>query len=114
MLFKEKSYDRAEALYRQIVEREPRNVDGLTSLALCLKHKCILENKSTMDKSTMDKPEVLWGQVCALYQEALRVDSQDVEANFGLAMANLQKPGSPDFNQALLYFQQAVKKDRPS
>ena len=99
LLFKEKSYDRAEALYRQIVEREPHNVDGLNSLALCLKHKL--------------GPDA-FGQVCALYQEALRLDREDVEANFGLAMVSLQShpSGSPDFNQALLYFQQAVKKDR--
>ena len=75
-LFKEKSYDRAEVLYRQILEREPHNVDGLNSLALCLKHK-------------LGSDPSAFGQVCALYQEALRLDREDVEANFGLAMVNL-------------------------
>jgi len=37
LMFKDRSYERAEALYRQIIEREPHNVDGLNSLALCLK-----------------------------------------------------------------------------
>lgn len=39
MMFKEKAYDRAEQVYRLILEREPQNVDAINSLASCLRAK---------------------------------------------------------------------------
>lgn len=39
LMFKEKAYDRAEQIYRLILEKEPQSVDALNSLASCLRSK---------------------------------------------------------------------------
>ncbi|TNV86060.1 hypothetical protein FGO68_gene7424 [Halteria grandinella] len=103
-MFKEKAYDRAESIYRLILEREPQNVDAINSLASCLRAKA---GSAILDQST-------FGQISSLYQEALRLDRDDVEANFNLALLYLQShpQGSPDFGQALHYLMQSIKKDK--
>ena len=78
LLFKEQSFDKAELLYRQILEREPSNIDALNSMALCLKYQSAGAKGSEL-MATFNK-------ICAMYQEALRYDKDDVEANFNLGL----------------------------
>ena len=52
----------------------------------------------------------IFKQLHPLYLEALKIDKDDIEANFNLALIYLQN--KQDLNQALFYFQQSVKKDK--
>ena len=56
------------------------------------------------------EPLKLFEQVHQLYIEALKIDRDDVEANFNMGLLYLQIKN--DLNEALAYFEKAVRKDK--
>lgn len=95
-----------------MLQKEPTNVDAINSIAACVKQKAAARNKGIGGPTPGEMS--LFHQLCSLYYESLRIDPEDVEANFNLAMMHLQQSptGQPDFAQALKFFLQAVQKDR--
>ena len=49
LLFKERSYSEAEALYRRILELEPSNVYAINSIAYCVKFTAATTNAAVPD-----------------------------------------------------------------
>ena len=78
-MFKEKDYVGAEKLYRQILELDPLSIDAINSIAYCIKFKFGNNN------------EKLFDLMYPLYQDALKIDKYDIEANFNLALLFLQQ-----------------------
>ena len=75
-MFKDRNYEKAEKIYRQINEKDPTNIDAITSTALCVKQRLSMEpNKVSV-----------FQEVAAIYRQALALDSQDVEANFNMGI----------------------------
>ena len=56
-LFKEKNYERAKALYRQILDREPENIDAINSIATCLRHSPTASGEESL----------VFNKICSLY-----------------------------------------------
>ena len=115
LLFKDKKYYDAEALYAQILqieksaaeaERNERNcIDALNSMGYCIKFRTSLQDMLS-DKEIEDgqrQPSVIqlggpspqaigvFSQLVKIYQQALSYDTDDVEANFNLAGLYLQR-----------------------
>ncbi len=86
-MFKAQDFEKAEIIYREIREKDPKNVDAINSLALCIK------NRRNGDLS----------EVVGLYREALEIDQEDVEANFNMALIHLKGESgkNPEYRVAL-------------
>ena len=101
MLFRQRRFSEAEAIYRTILEIEPTNVDAINSIAYCVKFTAASTNGAL--------PDNLFETLLGLYQQALAHDDSDIEANFNLGLLYLQ------FNQqmqlALDAFQKCVSRD---
>ena len=96
LLFKEKNFQRAEALYQQILDQDPNCIDAINSLAYCLKFAA-----KTVDSTLLMK-------LFELYEKSLQLDAEDVEANFNLGLLQMQYAG--DYSKALSYFKASVAK----
>lgn len=47
LLFKEKNFDQAEKLFRQVLQLDPKNIDAFNSIAYCIKFRTLgYENAS--------------------------------------------------------------------
>ena len=79
LLFKDRDSHAAEKLYRQILDADVTNIDALNSIAYCVRMR------------VADDPQRLFEEVYPLYIQALKIDKQDVEANFNLALLYLQQ-----------------------
>ena len=101
LLFKERKFAEAEVLYRRILEIDPANVDAINSIAYCVKF--------TAASTSTTLPDNLFETLLGLYQQALKIDGSDIEANFNLGLLYLQ------FNQetslALDAFQKCVSRN---
>ena len=82
LLLKQKKFKEAEEIFRRILEKEPDNIDAINSLAYCIKFEAASSDKSL----SFD----LYDTVLALYQRALEIDGDDIEANFNLGSLYLQ------------------------
>lgn len=82
MLFKERNFEQAEIIYKNILKADESNIDALNSLAYCIKFKAASSNGPLA-------PD-LFEQIKALYEKALTIDSDDIEANFNLGSLYLQ------------------------
>ena len=82
LLFKQRKFSEAEALYRQILEIEPSNTHAINSIAYCVKF--------TAASTTTALPENLFETLHGLYKRAISIDSTDIEANFNLGLLYLQ------------------------
>ena len=101
LLFKERNFSQAEALYNRILALEPTNVDAINSLAYCIKFSAA--------SSPQHLPANLFEELEALYQRALSIDSLDIEANFNLGSLYLQY--NREIDAALACFQKCVAFD---
>ena len=61
------------------METDEKNIDAINSIAYCVKFKA-------KDGVT----ETIFDQLVDLYENALRIDSSDVEANFNAGLLYLQ------------------------
>ena len=82
LLFKDRAYDKAESIYKEILEADPENVDAINSMAYCVKFMAAV-NPETI-------PDDLFNNLKSLYQRSLTIDPTDVEANFNLGLLYLQ------------------------
>ena len=97
LLFKNKEFDKAEAVYRQIIGIDSRSIDAWNSLAYCLKFK----SPQVDDK--------LFQALIEIYETALVLDATDVEANFNTGLLYLQF--TEETSTALQHFQACVDRD---
>ena len=81
LLFKERRFAEARAIYEDILSREPNNIDAINSIAYCLKFASA--------SSDAPLPANLFEQISSLYQKALVIDPNDIEANFNLGSLHL-------------------------
>ena len=119
LLFKDRKYKEAETIYNQIlqIEREAtpfdksdRNtIDALNSLGYCIKFRTALQDLIDDSPVLGKKGPGVFTQLKGLYEQALTLDGEDVEANFNLAGLYLQRK-EPD--SALRHFQACVMKDQ--
>ena len=100
MLFKERKFAEAEKIYREVLKLDPKNVDAYNSLAYCVKFTAA-SNSATI-------PGNLFETLLGLYQQALKIDESDIEANFNLGLLYLQF--NQDMNKALACFQRCVSR----
>ena len=101
LLFKERKFQEAEAIYWSILQTEPHNVDAFNSIAYCVKFKAA-SNSAAL-------PDNLFEDLRKLYTQALEIDQGDIEANFNLGLLYLQF--NQDMNLALESFQRCVARD---
>ena len=101
LLFKERRYQEAEKVYREILESDPQNVDAINSIAYSVKFQAATNSASL--------PNNLFENLQTLYKQALSIDSGDIEANFNLGLLYLQF--NQDMNLALDAFKKCVERD---
>ena len=101
LLFKERRYQEAEKVYREILESDPQNVDAINSIAYCVKFQAATNSASL--------PNNLFENLQTLYKQALSIDSGDIEANFNIGLLYLQF--NQDMNLALDAFKKCVERD---
>ena len=101
MLFKNRKYEDAEAIYHRILELEHQNVDAINSVAYCIKFKAAASGDQL--------PNNLFKTLHEWYMKSLEIYSTDVEANFNLGLLYLQFGGY--LNKALACFEECVKRD---
>jgi len=83
LLFRDRNYEEAEKLYRQVLSMDNQNIDAINSVAYCIKFAATVAEVKP-DANT------LFEQVYPLYQDSLRIDPDDIEANFNLGLLYLQ------------------------
>ncbi len=83
LLFKERKFDEAQQRYQEILQLEPANIDAMNSIAYCVKFKTQAADGSV-------DPMVLFQQLHPIYLEVLKIDREDVEANFNMGLLYLQ------------------------
>ena len=101
LLFTDAKYDEAHKLYNKILEQEPDNVDAINSITYCIKFKA-------GDKLS----EANFNELVRLHEQVLKIDEQDIEANFNMGLLFLQD--DRDLTKALKYFSTSVAKDNSS
>ena len=101
LLFKQGKFQQAESLYRKILEMEPDCIDALNSIAYCLKFEAASSDKS-LDPALYDR-------VAELYDRALEIDGDDVEANFNIGSLYLQF--NKENEAALAAFQKVISQN---
>ena len=102
-LFKERKYTEAESIYNKILETEPSNIDAINSIAYCIKFRAAAENQTSSP--------VLYQSLLDLYERALKVDPNDIEANFNVGLLHLQFGQAGNLDAALHGFKKSVEMD---
>ena len=73
LMINQENFVEAKALYLEILELEPENIDGLNSVAACIKY--------------LTPPEQSHFEECLpYYQKALEADPEDFETNFNIGV----------------------------
>ena len=119
LLFKERKYAEAEAMFNQILkieadatemEKSDRNcIDAYNSIGYCVKFRTSLKDLIE-DSPISSQPDGVgvFTLLQKIYNNALKLDHEDVEANFNLAGIYLQRK---DLDSALRHYQACVRKD---
>ena len=94
MLIKKK-YKDAMVLYDEILDKDPDNIDALSSKAQCIQK---------IDPNPFAK-------ALSLYEKALKLDEKDFETNFNIGILYYQRKERDDFAKALTYLKKANELD---
>lgn len=82
----------------------------MNSLADCLKQKLkLLDKENKVTGESLEAQQKIEHDIFELYVRALKIDSDDIEANFNMGVIHLQD--RLELNKALNYFLQAIRKD---
>ena len=90
-----KNYQDAMKLYDQILDKDPENIDALSSKAQCLQK---------VDSNSFPK-------ALKLYEKALELDEKDFETNFNIGILYYQRKQQEDMEKALTYLKKANELD---
>lgn len=82
-MFRDKEYNRAEEIFKQILEIDPLSVDALNSIAECIKARELKKNALGVSEIMASKT---FEKLRDIYNQILKVDKEDVEANFNLGL----------------------------
>jgi tetratricopeptide (TPR) repeat protein len=94
LMISQKNFGEAKEIYNEILKLDPMNIDGLNSLAQCI--------KATATSN-------IFSQVFPLYQKALSVDPEDFETNFNMGVLYYEQ--KKDYAQAINFLKVAQSEE---
>lgn len=97
LMINQEKFAEAKQLYLEILELDPENIDGLNSVASCIKH-LTPDGQSFFD------------EVLPYYQRALEADPEDFETNFNIGI--LYYDQKQDAQYAIHYLKIAVNEEK--
>lgn len=97
LLFNENNHDGAQKLFERILHEDPMNIDAINSIAYCIKSRA--------------GSQLPFDELKTLYERSLKLDNEDIEANFNLGLLYLEKG---ELDLALKHLQTSVEKDVPT
>ena len=90
LLFRDKEFEQAEKIYRQILEIDQSSIEALNSIAYCIKFKTLgydtNNHNNAVKELSQEANQRLFDQLYYLYLEALKIERDDIEANFNIAL----------------------------
>lgn len=97
LMINQEKFQEARQLYLEILELDPENIDGLNSVATCIKHL------TTTEQSHFD-------ECLPYYQKALEADPEDFETNFNIGILFYDQ--KQDAERAIHYLKIAVNEEK--
>eukprot|EP00347_Sterkiella_histriomuscorum_P011628 403371722 len=101
LMFKERKFTEAEQLYKEILDIDPTSVEALNSLGNCIRFQSNINP---------DLKVQLNDKLLEIYQRALLIDPEDIEANFNMGLLHLQNKNQ-DLQKALQFFLKSIEHD---